>query len=641
MNKQAIHKLGFDQIVKEISFYALTNKGKQTIQALEPITERRQIERSFQEIKEAVEVLKLNASVPIYSLDSVTRSLEEGEKGRYIRVGALSRMIEFLDHCRKLKRFMDDKGYAAPTISVYVDSLEDLSDLEEELRRCLKNGQIDDFASKALLKLRRDLQQEQTKLRNRAQELLKKRTSVLQEQMIVEKNGRLTLPVKRENRQKVKGAVIDQSSSGTTLFVEPEELGERQAAIEQLKLSEQHEVEQIMYYLTGLVLEHKPAIQIAIDVMHQYDVIFAKGKYAMEINAHPPQLNEENVISLIDARHPQLGREAVPLTITMTEEDQALMITGPNTGGKTVTLKTTGLLTMMAQAGLWIPASPESNVMIYDDIFCDIGDGQSIEANLSTFSSRLVNIIDILRKAGPNTLALIDEIGSGTEPNEGMGLAQAVLEQLVEKKAKLMVTTHFTEMKELANQRDDFINGSMSFDLNTLQPTYRLVIGEAGESQAFQIALKLGLHPSIIERAHEVSYHEKQKYEADEAVVNSLEMKQQVIVNHSGKKKVKAKREKTAAYFNMGDNVKVKATGETAIVYKGPDENGDYIVQQKGEKLRINHKRLQLYIRAEELYPADYDFDIIFKSKEHRKITKQLDRKHVEGLTIEEEDHFN
>ncbi|MCP3027181.1 endonuclease MutS2 [Halobacillus sp. A5] len=638
MNKQAIHKLGFDQIVKEISSYALTNIGKQTIQELEPMTERRRIERSFQEIKEAAAILTINSSVPIYSLDSVTRSLEEGEKGRYIRVEALSRMIEFLDHCRKLKRFMDDKGYAAPTISVYVDSMADLTELEEELRRCIKNGQVDDYASKALLKLRRDLQQEQTKLRNRAQELLKKRSSVLQEQMIVEKNGRLTLPVKREHRQKVKGAVMDQSSSGATLFVEPAELADRQAAIEQLKLSEQHEVEQVMYYLTGLVLEHKPAIQIAIDVMHQYDVIFAKAKYAREIGAHPPQLNEENVISLVDARHPQLGHEAVPLTITMQEEDQALMITGPNTGGKTVTLKTTGLLTMMAQAGLWIPASAESSVMIYDDIFCDIGDGQSIEANLSTFSSRLVNIIDILRKAGPNTLALIDEIGSGTEPNEGMGLAQAILEQLVEKKAKLMVTTHFTEMKELANKRDDFINGSMSFDLETLQPTYRLVIGEAGESQAFQIALKLGLHPTIIERAHEVTYQEKESYSVEESLLKSNEMKQQIIVNRYVKKKHAAPKQTSATLFNMGDNVKVKSTGETAIVYKGPDENGDYIVQQKGEKLKINHKRLELYIAAEELYPADYDFDIIFKSKEYRKVTKQLDRRHVDGLTIEEED---
>ncbi|MFC7319719.1 endonuclease MutS2 [Halobacillus campisalis] len=638
MNKQALNKLGFDQVVEEISSYAFTKKGKETIRALEPMNVRRRIERSFQEIKEAIGVLRLNSSIPIYSLESIIRSLEEGEKGRYIRVEDLSRMIDFLDHCRKLKRFMDDKGYVAPTISVYVESMEDITDLEEELRRCLKNGQIDDYASKTLLKVRKDLQQEQTKLRNRAQEIMKKRSSILQEQMTVEKNGRLTLPVKREHRQKVKGSVIDQSSSGATLFIEPKELEERQYVIEQLKLSEQHEVEQIMYYLTGLVLEHKPAIQVAIDVMHQYDVIFAKGKYAMDNDANEPQLNEDHVISLIEARHPQLGKEAVPLTITMKADDQALMITGPNTGGKTVTLKTTGLLTMMAQAGLLVPASPESTVMIFDEIFCDIGDGQSIEANLSTFSSRLVNIIDILRKAGPGTLALIDEIGSGTEPNEGMGLAQAILEQLVEKKAKLMVTTHFTEMKELANKRTDFINGSMSFDLETLKPTYRLIIGEAGESQAFQIALKLGLHPSIIERAHEVSYQETKSYVMDGNVLKSREMKQQVTVPRYTKKKAVNTKEETVAEFNMGDNVKVKATGETAIVYKGPDEHGDYIVQQKGEKLKLNHKRLELYIPAAELYPADYDFDIIFKSKEYRKVTKQLDRKHVDGLSIEEEE---
>ncbi|SDZ99567.1 MutS domain V [Thalassobacillus cyri] len=638
MNKKAMNDLGFNQIIEEIASYALTHKGKQTVHALTPMVDKRQIERSFQEIREAIAVLRLNSSVPIHSLDSVTRSLEEGEKGRYLPVGSLQGIIEFLDHCRKLKRFMDDKGYVAPTISVYVDSMSDLTFLEEELRRSLKNGQIDGYASKALLKVRRDIQTEQTKLKNRAQEVLKKQSSYLQEQMIIEKNGRLTLPVKREYRQKVKGSVIDTSSSGATVFMEPKELKERQDMIEYMKLSEQHEVEQILYYLTGAVLEYKQEILIAIDVMHQYDVIFAKAKYAIHIEADVPGLNRDNLISLIDARHPHLGKEAVPLTIEMKPEEQALMITGPNTGGKTVTLKTIGLLTMMAQAGLWIPASPESQVMIFDDIFCDIGDGQSIEANLSTFSSRLVNIIEILQDARPGTLALIDEIGSGTEPNEGMGLAQAILEQLVTKKAKLLVTTHFTEMKELAHQRDDFINGSMSFDLETLQPTYRLVIGEAGDSQAFQIALKLGLHPSIIKRAHEVTYHETKEYPLDQEKLDSNEMKQQINVPRYKERNAAPKRETTFSRYNMGDNVKIKATGETAIVYKGPDDNGDYIIQQKDKKLKMNHKRLELYIKAQDLYPSDYDFDIIFQSKEYRKVTKQLDRKHVEGLTIETED---
>lgn len=403
-----------------------------------------------------------------------------------------------------------------------------------------------------------------------------------------------------------------------------------------LKAEEEAEVQKVLYYLTGLVEEKEQQIRLAVETMVHYDVLFAKAKYSRAIDGKKPEVNESHYIRLVEARHPLLGSQAVPLTFELGSPEHALVITGPNTGGKTVTIKTVGLLTLMAQSGLHLPVAEGSSISVYRNILVDIGDGQSIMENLSTFSSRIVNIIEILKETNDRSLVLLDELGSGTDPGEGMGLATAILEQLYAKGATLLATTHYSEIKEFADQHEGFINGSMEFDLNSLKPTYKLHIGKGGESQAFAIALKLGMHPKLIQRAHEITYKEKKVYLDEE--VNSTDLREQekqIIVNrYQQRAKKHAVTKEKLPVFAQGDNVVISPDNLIGIVYKGPDDQGNYLVQVKGEKKAYNHKRLKLKIAASELYPEDYDFDIIFESVETRKNKKLLSRKHVDGVTI-------
>ncbi|WP_163529228.1 endonuclease MutS2 [Halobacillus ihumii] len=641
MNKVTFQTLEFHEILLEVSGYALTDKGKETILACKPSNDKRLITHWHQEVDEAKAILSSSGNVPIHTLNDVTQMLEQAKKGMLIRADQFSRLASFLDHCTKLKRFMKGKEIMAPTISLYAWSIADLTILEEELHRVIRHGQVDDYASKALAKIRKKIASKSMKIKEKIDHMTKsaKFKPYMQDKLVVEKNGRYTLPIKKENRNKVKGSIVDQSSSGATLFIEPEEVTVHQEELHILKISEEQEVEQILYTLTNTVTSYEQELSIAMETMHKYDVIFAKAKYSQHINGKSVTINEEDIINLQEARHPLLREQAVPLTITMDSDDRSLVITGPNTGGKTVTLKTVGLLVIMAQAGIHIPASKGSTLPLYQHVLVDIGDGQNIKENLSTFSSRLVNIIEVMRQANEYSLVLLDELGSGTDPGEGMGLATAILDQLADKGARILATTHYSEMKDYAEGKQGFINAAMEFDVDTLQPTYKLILGATGKSQAFDIALKLGLHPKILEKAYAITYKQEKTFHVDDTCLRKLDYSQQVAVNRYGKvSRSKGKVDHTSAEFQMGDNVTIQATGETAIVYKGPDQRGNYIVQIKGEKQTINHKRLKLHIPAKELYPEDYDFDIIFKSKEYRKIKHQMGKKHVEGQYLEEEE---
>lgn len=638
MNNRTFQTLEFNDILERVSEYALTNQAKQTIRDLKPIRDRKQLQRWHEEVEEAVAILNVSGNIPIHTLGDVSLMIEQGKKGLFIRPQQFASLLSFLDHCTKLKRFMTDKEIIAPTIHLYASSIADLSELEQEIISTIRHGQVDDHASKELMKIRKQISTKEDRRKERLEALSKKHRTYMQEAHPVMKNGRYTLPIKRENRSKIKGSIVDQSASGATVFVEPEQMNQLQEEIQLLKMSEEQEVEQILYRLTAEVLNQEQSIHIAIETMHHYDLLFAKAKYSRSIQGRAPIFSEGFTIHLKEARHPLLGEAAVPLSILMEESEQALLITGPNTGGKTVTLKTVGLLSLMAQSGIPIPANEGSELPIFQHILVDIGDGQSIEENLSTFSSRLVNLISILREANDHSLLLLDEIGSGTDPREGMGLATAILDQLAEKGTTILATTHYGEMKEYANQKPGFINGAMEFDVETLKPTYQLHLGTSGKSQAFDIAHKLGLHPKILQHAYGISYNEEKEFELDDRLLTEEDYRRQVARNRYGRKKVVAKAEKESPKFKMGDNVKIPSEEELGIVYTGPDSRGNYRVQVKGEKRTYNHKRLTLYIPAEELYPEDYDFDIIFKSKEYRKINKQLDKKHVEGQTLEDEE---
>ncbi|WP_078408391.1 endonuclease MutS2 [Priestia abyssalis] len=646
MNSQTIETLQFNDLKQEIASYAISELGKEKVLVLTPSINKRQIETWLHEVTEAKKVLQISSSVPIHGLKGIGQILKNMHKGVALRPDQLMSLHGLLMCIEKLKNFMKDKEYAAPIITTYVYSLEDLKELADEIVRCIRNGRVDDYASKGLLKTRKQISILEERMKSRIEQVVKssKYSKYLQENIVSIRNGRYVIAVKKEYRKNIKGTVLDSSASGATVYVEPEEIGSIQDEIDLFKIQEEIEEQRILMGLTGLVEQHEHEIQLAVETMTQYDLIFAKAKFSNAINGIAPQINEHHTIRLKNARHPLLGNSAVPLNFIIGEAFDALVITGPNTGGKTVTVKTVGLLTMMAQSGLHIPAEEGSEIAIYQKILVDIGDGQSIEQSLSTFSSRVKNIIEILGETTPQTLVLLDELGSGTDPAEGMGLATSILEELYKKGATLLATTHYSEIKAYAADQDGFENGSMEFDADTLQPTYRLIIGKGGESQAFAIALRLGMHPKLIERAHEITYKEPKSYDASSSF-SRHELERQLAMNEKYIQKQKhGKKEEKAVEvisFKRGDNVKIPAINELGIVSKPANEKGEVEVLVKGEKMVFNHKRLTLYIKAEDLYPEDYDMDIIFESKEHRKIRKKMSKGHVEGLFIEKMDDIN
>ncbi|WP_052158943.1 DNA mismatch repair protein, partial [Halobacillus sp. BBL2006] len=544
MNQRTYQTLEFIEILENVSSYAFTKEGKESIRHASPSRDRKQLERQHDEVKEAIAILNVSGNVPIHTLDDVSYMIDQGKKGVYIRANQFSSLLSFLDHCTKLKRFMADKAIIAPAIHLYASSIADLSQLEEDILQSIRHGQVDDHASKALAKIRKQIGIKQTRLKERLEAQAKKYKTYMQESQPVEKNGCYTLPVKRENRNKVKGSIVDQSSSGATVFIEPEEITRIQEELQLLKMNEEHEVEQILYSLTGEVIRHEQELQIAIETMHHYDILFAKAKFSRSIKGSTPIFSEGFAMNVMEARHPLLGEKAVPLTVHLDETEQALLITGPNTGGKTVTLKTIGLLCLMAQTGLPIPAKEATVLPIFQHILVDIGDGQSIEENLSTFSSRLVNLIDILKEANDHSLLLLDEIGSGTDPGEGMGLATAILDQLAEKGSTILATTHYSEMKEYARNKPGFINGAMEFDLKTLKPTYKLLLGTSGKSQAFDIAHKLGLHPDILKHAYQITYKQESSFEVDEQSLKQEAYRRQVASNRYARNKAVPKKKR-------------------------------------------------------------------------------------------------
>ncbi|MEH7075343.1 endonuclease MutS2 [Neobacillus drentensis] len=638
MNQHTFLTLEFQQIKETLAKFALTKEGREKIDCLTPSTNKKQIEAWLDEVSEAVEILRKSASVPVHGLDGMDALLTNMNKGVALRADQLAKLYDFLDCCGKMRRYMKDKVYYAPRVSSYVDGIDELPELANEIIRCIRNGRVDDYASKELLKVRKQIAIQEERLKEKTLQLIRsnKYKIYLQENVISQRNGRYVIPIKKEYRNKIKGVILDTSASGSTLFIEPEEIAVFQDQLNWLFADEEVEVQRVLTYLTGLVEEKEQQIRLAMETMIHYDFLFAKAKYGRSINGSKVGINESGQLNLMDAKHPLLGEKAVPLSLSLGEEQQALVITGPNTGGKTVTIKTVGLLTLMVQSGLHIPAAPESNLNIFERILVDIGDGQSITENLSTFSSRIVNIIEILKDTQQRTLVLLDELGSGTDPGEGMGLATSILETLYEKGATILATTHYSEIKVLAETHPGFINGSMEFDLTTLSPTYRLNIGRGGESQAFAIALKLGIHPKILERAHNITYKEEKRYTTEITDTQKLrELEKQVIINKYQNQKKKENTEVKVARFQQGDNVKLSPLNEFGIIYTGPDQLGNYVVQVKGEKQTINHKRISLYIAAEELYPDDYDFDIIFHTKENRKKDKLLSKGHQEDITIE------
>jgi len=500
--------------------------------------------------------------------------------------------------------------------------------------------------------------------------LLRNNSQWFSENFVSIRNNRFTLPVKKEFKNKVSGTVIDISQSGGTYFIEPAQAAKYQEEISMLQIEEENEVRRILYVLTTQVEEKLTSIRLNIEAMETLDFIFAKARLSMAMKASVPEITTERKIRIRTGRHPLLKNgDIVPLDFHIGDGLPGMVITGPNTGGKTVALKTIGLLSLIAQSGLHVPAE-EAVLTLNNYVLCDIGDGQSISENLSTFSSHMTNIIEILKLADDQSLVLLDELGSGTDPAEGMGLGIAILEELLRKNCLFVTTSHYPEIKTFAQETVGLVNARMAFDKQTLLPLYILEIGEAGESCALYIASRLGLPKRLIQRADRAAYGESVpsiqntssntalSHTGDVSRCNNLspvsgqiddgDVIEKERVSATGTDKTassgnRIKREtpnKSAEpprsmRFNIGDSVIVYPQKEFGIVYQKANEKGEVGVQVKKNKILVNHKRLKLQVPASELYPDNYDFSIIFDTVANRKARKVLGKRHDPNVVVE------
>lgn len=653
LNNKTVELLEYNKIKEILKGYALSEYAKDKIDELEPMVEQGLIEKNMNETTEARRIVDRSSGVPLQSLMGMKSIMEKVKKGLILSPEELELISAMLRDVYRVKNFMKDREDIAPTITAYALSTYELKEVQEEIDKAIVRGRVDDRATSALLKIRKKINILEERIKTKLEALLRneKYKGYLQDILVSQRNGRYVIPVKSEYKKQIGGNIHDKSESGSTVFIEPEEVKKAQDELNICKIEEEKEVYKILSILTNMVCSKEREININIETLAYYDFIFAKGKLSKFMDGVSADFNKENYINIKNGKHPLIGRNAIPLNFEVGNKYRGVIITGPNTGGKTVALKTVGLLTMMAQSGLHVPVEKGSEFGIFADVLVDIGDGQSIEQNLSTFSSHIKNIINILQCADRYTLVITDEIGSGTDPSEGMGLAVAILEGLYNKGSIICATTHYSEIKDFANNHEGFINGSMEFDINTLKPLYKLNIGEAGESNAFLIALRLGMNKEIIERAHEITYKEVKEYEEYKAmnfntkdeVKNIDESKvthdiQIQKLKNAEKSMVISEKLKEKPKFVIGDCVFVSFMNRTGIICEGENSKGEYGVIIMKKKFKINKKRLSIYIEKDELYPEDYDFDIVLKSKEYRKKDKLMQKNHVKGLILETEE---
>ncbi|HEX3029868.1 MAG TPA: hypothetical protein VHT34_11325 [Clostridia bacterium] len=648
MNHNAMKTLEYNKIIEILKEFTLTEKAKDLFNELKPSSNIRTIEGWMQETTESRAMLDKNQSVPISSLDNIQDVTDKLGKEIILNPNELNSCKSLLENVKRLKKYMSSMNSIAPVVTSYALSMYELDDLYDEIDKAIYNGRVDDRATPELARIRKKIAIADERIKQKLNSIITSPAyaGMLQDAMISTRNGRYVIPIKREFRKNFSGNMLDMSSTGSTVFMEPAAVSRLQEELNQLIIEEDKEVYRILSYLTGSVEKYSRELSINIEAIIHYDFIFAKAKYSRSLDCRPVQLNVDSSVIINDGRHPLLGKSAVPLNFYIGDDYKALLITGPNTGGKTVALKTVGLMTLMVQSGLHVPAEEGSQFAVFDDVLADIGDGQSIEQSLSTFSSHVRNISTIIECADKNTLVIMDEIGAGTDPGEGMGFAVAVLEEVFSKGATIVATTHYSEIKDFAEKTPGFKNGCMGFDIKTLKPMYKLSIGVSGESNAFLIALKLGVSSRIIERAHYITYGENKEYKPEEfneiiqvidnnTVETHVEIKAAQAKNNKMAERKERETKHTSKGFKEGDCVMISSMNRTGIVCEPENDKGEVVVMVMKKKLRVNSKRLSLYIDSKELYPDGYDYDIVFESKENRKKRHTMDRKHVDGLTIE------
>ncbi|EPR09192.1 endonuclease MutS2 [Ruminiclostridium papyrosolvens] len=647
MNKYAI-TLEFNKIIEMLMENAVSPKAQERLSLLQPYLSESECKRRMKETTDSKRLLESLGTPPLSSMNELDKILDLCSKGAMLVPEQFEEVLQFLLACRRMKSYLKRAESQENEIAYYGSSIDALNDLCEEIERSIRNGRVDDSASPKLKDIRRRKENAHQQIRSKLESILRGKKEWFADSFVSMRNGHFVLPVKKEYKNMVAGSLIETSATGGTYFIEPSVVRRLQEDISTLSVEEENEERKILYTLTSLVDEQLPVFKINVDIMETLDAFFAKAKLSVQMKATAADIHMNRRIVIKAGRHPLLNQsECVPLDFEIGNEIRGVVITGPNTGGKTVALKTVGLLSLMAQSGLHVPAAPGSEFSMHNMILCDIGDGQSITENLSTFSAHITTINDILKQSTVESLVLLDEVGSGTDPAEGMGIATAILEELKNKGCLFVATTHYPEIKDYARNTPGLVNARMAFDKESLKPLYRLEIGEAGESCALYIAKRLGFPAHLLRLAHEAAYKEYHSTkviasENKKAFLSSIgqenqsgiqpDLKSSVLIRENLKRNLPQNR---SSKFNIGDSVMVFPQKVLGLVYQKANEHGEIGVQIKGQKKLIPHKRLKLHVLASELYPPDYDFSIIFDTVENRKARHKMGKRHNPDLIIE------
>lgn len=596
MNRKSLEKLEFNKIKEEIKSYAVSSAGQNFLDLLEPFENKIEIDRALDETREAIDLLVTKGSAPFSGIYDVREALGFIGKGGSSNATNLLRIANILKSAREFKDYVGPSdSFRALREIVY--GVTPLKNLENDIFiAIIGDNEISDKASTDLFNIRRSLKEKTGSVKEKIQSLVRSNEKYLQDMIYTVRGDRYVIPVKSEHKGSVPGLVHDQSASGQTLFIEPMSLVNLNNEIKELMLKEKAEIEKILRLLSAKVQGSIEGVKRNAEIIYEMDSIFSKAKYSLQIDGSRPEVKEDLTFNLIEARHPLIPRnQVVPSTIYMDDRFSVIVITGPNTGGKTVTLKTVGLLHLLAKAGILIPVKEGSSIGNFREIFADIGDEQSIEQSLSTFSSHMTNIVSIIEHADDRSLVLFDELGAGTDPTEGAALAAAILDTLRGRGVKIIATTHYSELKVYALKSTGTVNASVEFDVETLRPTYRLLIGIPGKSNAFLISKRLGLPDYIIESSKAFIDSETLQFEdlieglQSKSMKASKEAREAETLRISLERKQEELDRKLARIDEIRENALIEAKREGRKFIKETKEKSDEILKNMRELERLGY----------------------------------------------------
>lgn len=628
-------QIEFDKIKEIWSELAITEDAKEKIRNATFFLDEMELKKQLRDTTDSRELIEKLGNPPLQNVTEIKEILAISEKGDCLTPYQLERVERVLIIVERLKDYLSRGKEFANPIAYYDENLAEEKELREEIRRQIRNEAVDDYATRNLSEIRTQMIQCEEQMKNKAEQIIRSNKECMADTYYTLRNKRVCVPVKKEYKYKIPGSVIDKSSTGSTYFVEPVGVAKYFEELQMLQIEEENEVYQILYTLTAMVADAVGSMYENMKLMEKLDFIFSKGKLSLDLNCVAPLINTDRRIVLESARHPLMDETvSVPLQFRLGETERGIVITGPNTGGKTVAIKTVMLNCLMAQCGLHVTCK-KADICMNSAFLCDIGDGQNLSENLSTFSAHIKNVLSVLSTVNKDSFVIMDELGSGTDPAEGMGIAIAILEELRKSGANFLVTTHYPEVKEYANQTKDVVNARMTFDPGTLMPTYQMVIGEAGESCAFYIADRLGMPSHMLQVAVAAAYGEDALNQYQFHNGEGLTKKN---VGKITKVKMPNKQTKMADKFRIGDSVMVYPDKKIGIVCEPINEKGVLRVQIANKKIYINQKRVKLHVKAEELYPEDYDFSIIFDSVKERKLHHEMSRKYTTAMLEKDEE---